>query len=208
MLDLSKENVSNYVFDDVNVPVIVTPLDSKKMDGEEIHSVDSQIFPVAIKPEKITVEESGKIYLENPPKNLIAESGKVRVEFYFNKVGLFFVSNIEKDIEIATSLSVLGFSIFSLVILIRICLPFDIYRVFLVIGLVFVSGIVMVADYFAQSPSFNLGINYSVLNEHNAAVLSIVLLVSLVLYILISFGASKLHKFIDKKREEKKYDHF
>ena len=121
-------------------------------------------------------------------------------------VVFFFL--VEKDIEVATSLSVLSFSIFSLVILIRICLPFDIYRVFLVIGLVFVSGIVMVADYFAQSPSFNLGINYSVLNEHNAVVLSIVLLVSLVLYILISFGASKLHKFMDKKREEKKYDHF
>lgn len=115
----------------------------------------------------------------------------------------------EKDVEVATSLSVLSFSIFSFVILIRICLPFDIYRFFLVVGLVFISSIVMVADYFANSAHFNLGINYSVLlNKEHALTLIVVMIVSLILYIALSYGVHVLHNYIDKKMEEKKYDRF
>lgn len=96
---IERELVLQYLMDG-NVPVTITPIVPEKVEQKDaIHSVDSQIFPVAIMPEKITVEKSGKIYLENPPKNLNTNYDSVRVEFYFNKVGLFFNSKLtsEKD---------------------------------------------------------------------------------------------------------------
>ncbi len=94
---IERELVLQYLMDG-NVPVTITPIASEKAESlNTIHSVDSQIFPVAIMPEKITVEKSGKIYLENPPKNLNTAFDSVRVEFYFNKVGLFFNSKLTTE---------------------------------------------------------------------------------------------------------------
>lgn len=122
-------------------------------------------------------------------------------------VTFFFI--YAKDVETATCLSVFSFSVFSFIILIRICLPFDIYRIFLVSGLVFIGAILMVADYFARSTKFNLGIDYDLLlGKQSVIALIIALVVALVVYIALSYGAHKLHKYIDKRREEKKYDHF
>ena len=104
-----------------------------------------------------------------------------------------------KDTELAATLSILSFTIFSFVIFIRVCLPFDVYRCFLTIGLTFIGVVVLVADYFAGT----LGINYSLVHDGSLVALILALLVGLVFYFGLSFGASKLHKYIDKKREEK-----
>jgi len=114
----------------------------------------------------------------------------------------------EKDLNLATSLSVIGFSVFGFIILIRVCLPFDVYRVLLVIGLVFMGFIVTVADFFANMEQFNLGINYRIITSHDWFVLGIVIAVALIAYIALSIGASKLHAHLDRKIEERKYDHF
>ena len=111
-----------------------------------------------------------------------------------------------KDYNSAMSLSVLAFSIFSFVIFIRVCMPFDVYRAFLVTGLTFIGVVAVIADKFAKFHLF--GIEYDSLNPKLFIALGIVLVVALALYTGLSFGASKLHKYIDKKREERKYDHF
>ena len=111
-----------------------------------------------------------------------------------------------KDYDTAMSLSVLAFSLFSFVIFIRVCMPFDVYRTLLVIGLTFVGVIAVIADKFAGFELF--GIKYETLNPHTFLVLGITLGVALIVYLLLSFGVSKLHKYLDKKREERRYDHF
>lgn len=125
------------------------------------------------------------------------------------QVGLvLFFFFYEKTPEAAITMSVLAISLFSLVILIRICLPFDVYRILLVLGIVFLTGITIVADYFAANAKINLGLQYDLLNKSRFLALLIALVVALIVYALLSFGASKLHRYIDKKREENKYDHF
>ena len=111
-----------------------------------------------------------------------------------------------KDYDSAMSLSVLAFSLFSFVIFIRVCMPFDVYRTLLVIGLTFVGVVAVIADKFAGFELF--GIKYESLNPHAFLVLGITLGVALIVYLLLSFGVSKLHKYLDKKREERRYDHF
>lgn len=112
-----------------------------------------------------------------------------------------------KDYETAKSLSVLAFSLFSFIIFIRVCLPFDVYRVFLVCGLLFIGVVSIIADVFAKQASI-FGINYSMLSAKSFLVLFIVLVVSLILYSALSMGVSKFHKYLDKLREERKqYDH-
>ena len=112
-----------------------------------------------------------------------------------------------KDYETAKSLSVLAFSLFSFIIFIRVCLPFDVYRVFLVCGLLFIGVVSIIADVFAKQASI-FGINYSMLSAKSFLVLFIVLVVSLILYSALSMGVSKFHKYLDKLREERKqHDH-
>ena len=112
-----------------------------------------------------------------------------------------------KDFETARSLSVLAFTIFSFVIFVRVCLPFDVYRSFLVVGITFIGAILTIADIFAKQISL-FEVNYSAINGKAALALIISLVVGLVVYAGLSFGASRLHKYIDKKREERKYDYF
>ena len=89
---IERELVLKYLMDG-NVPVTLTPVEEKSSD--DIHSVPSQIFPVALKPEHIKVNEDGKILLENPPQSVIGFAKRiVKVEFYFNRVGLYFTSEV------------------------------------------------------------------------------------------------------------------
>ena len=110
------------------------------------------------------------------------------------------------DYNSAMSLSVLAFSLFSFVIFIRVCMPFDVYRSLLVIGLTFIGVVAVVADKFAGFELF--GIKYESLNAHSFLVLGIALAVALVIYLALSYGVSRFHKYLDKKREERRYDHF
>ncbi|MCR4734252.1 MAG: hypothetical protein K5829_04495 [Treponema sp.] len=95
---IERELVLKYLIDG-NAPVTLTPIDENS-DDETIHSVTSQIFPIALKAEHIKVNEDGKILLENPPQSVIGfENRLVKVEFYFNRVGLFFISKVFSEKE-------------------------------------------------------------------------------------------------------------
>lgn len=93
---IERQLVLQYLIDG-NVPVTLTPVSNEKK-SESVQPVTSQIFPIALKAENIKVTESGKCYLENPPQSIIGfENKKVKVEFYFNRVGLYFIETIKKE---------------------------------------------------------------------------------------------------------------
>lgn len=92
---IERELVLQYLIDG-NVPVTVTPVESEN-DADTIHSVPSQIFPVVIKGENVKVSKSGEISLKNLPQSAVSfKSKNVKVEFYFNRVGVFFESRISE----------------------------------------------------------------------------------------------------------------
>lgn len=80
---------------------------------------------------------------------------------YFGKVISF---------DVATICSVITFSITSFVVLLRICMPFDVYRVMVLIVFGVICFAMFIADRFIPSPneySVVLMLNYSVLNSSN-----------------------------------------
>ena len=96
---IERELVLQYLIDG-NVPVTLTPIednissDKEEFEGE-IRSLTSQIFPVAIKSENMKVKKDGMILLENPAQAIKNFANKkVKVEFYFNRVGLYFISPV------------------------------------------------------------------------------------------------------------------
>ena len=118
----------------------------------------------------------------------------------------FFI--FSKDYETAKTLSVLAFSIFSFVIFIRVCLPFDIFRTLLVIGLLFIGFVLLFADILAKGVSI-FDIDYTVLTGARIFALITVLFIGVIIYIALSFGVSIIHKYLDKQREvRRKHDHF
>ena len=83
---------------DGNVPVTLAPIEENLNGDEIIHSLTSQIFPLAIKGENVQISKKGEIILENPPETVRRFINKaVRVEFYFNRVGLYFISKVEEN---------------------------------------------------------------------------------------------------------------
>lgn len=95
---IERELVLQYLIDG-NVPVTLTPIDDVSKDNKEIiRSLTSQVFPVAIKGEHIKVKKDGSILLENPPQSVQKFANtKVKVEFYFNRVGLYFESDVKES---------------------------------------------------------------------------------------------------------------
>lgn len=94
---IERELVLQYLIDG-NVPVTLTPFEDEIQSedddsGRTIKSLTSQIFPVAIRGEHVKVKKDGEILLENPPQSASDFANcNVKVEFYFNRVGLYFVS--------------------------------------------------------------------------------------------------------------------
>lgn len=83
---------------DGNVPVTLTPVEDSLGSDEIIRSLTSQIFPVAIKGDKVQVSNKGEILLEDPPDVARRFLNKtVKVEFYFNRVGLYFHSKVQEN---------------------------------------------------------------------------------------------------------------
>lgn len=83
---------------DGNIPVTLTPIEEKDSNSDNIHPVTSQVFPIALRPDNIKVQKNGKIMLENPPQSVLGFEGKtVKVEFYFNRVGLYFISKVTQE---------------------------------------------------------------------------------------------------------------
>ncbi len=98
---IERELVLQYLIDG-NVPVTLTPVEepiSSDLDNKEteIRSLTSQIFPIAIKAEHMKVKKNGVILLENPAQSVSNFADKkVKVEFYFNRVGLYFISLVKE----------------------------------------------------------------------------------------------------------------
>lgn len=95
---IERELVLQYLIDG-NVPVTVTPIedDGPEDDGSKVKPATSALFPIAIKAEQLKVLEQGIILLTNPPqnvKNFIDK--KARVEFYFNRLGLYFETKVKQ----------------------------------------------------------------------------------------------------------------
>lgn len=83
---------------DGNVPVTLTPVDESLNNDEIIHSLTSQIFPLAIKGENVQISHKGELIFENPPQSINRFINKnVKVEFYFNRVGLYFISKVRDE---------------------------------------------------------------------------------------------------------------
>lgn len=97
---IERELVLQYLIDG-NVPVTLTPLeDNTEQNDNIIKSLSSQIFPIAIKSEHLKINKEGVIALENPPQSVMQFANKdVKVEFYFNRVGLFFTSKVTETKE-------------------------------------------------------------------------------------------------------------
>lgn len=89
---IERDLVLQYLIDG-NVPVTLTAVDSEKN-----YSSVSQIFPIAVKAEHVKVQKDGKIRLENPSQSVKKFANKVvKVEFYFQQVGLFFYSDVKES---------------------------------------------------------------------------------------------------------------
>lgn len=87
---IERELVLQYLIDG-NVPVTITP--ELEPSEDEIKPLDSAVVPVAFKAEKISVLKEGIILLEDAPESILKCIEKnVRVEFYFNRIGLYFIT--------------------------------------------------------------------------------------------------------------------
>lgn len=92
---IERELVLQYLIDG-NVPVIITPVSENGTDDDEIHSLNSEIYSIAIEAEHISVLKEGIILLQNVSSQVVDFEGKkVKVEFYFNKVGLYFITEMK-----------------------------------------------------------------------------------------------------------------
>lgn len=103
---IERELVLQYLRDD-NVPLTVTLEDRPEQkdadlvenrlpsDNERLPA--SAVFPVAIKSEQISVLNQGIILLKNAARTVEPFLGKkVRVQFYFNHVGLYFITTMKE----------------------------------------------------------------------------------------------------------------
>ncbi len=97
---IERELVLKYLIDG-NVPLTIIPVQNKiKDDNLEIASSEAAVFPVAIKSTQLTILKKGRIILKNPPQKVINFlEKKVSVEFYFNKLGLSFITTMKNSKE-------------------------------------------------------------------------------------------------------------
>lgn len=97
---IERQLVLQYLMD-ANVPVTLTeevesPLPQEQEEGQIVKKVSSGVFPVALPKDRLTVLKQNIILLQNPPESVKAFDGKsVRVQFYFNKLGLYFITKVK-----------------------------------------------------------------------------------------------------------------
>ena len=93
---IERELVLQYLIDG-NVPITVTPIVEEETAGE-VKPASSAVFPVAIKAEQQKVLQQGIILLTNPSENVRNFIGQnVKVEFYFNRLGLYFETRMKES---------------------------------------------------------------------------------------------------------------
>nr|MCR5289325.1 hypothetical protein [Treponema sp.] len=90
---IERQLVLQYLMDG-NVPVVVTPV----VESSLTHMMpDAAVFPIAIRPDTMKVLEEGIILLQNPPHSVSQLRDKmVKVEFYFNRLGLSFTTIVKR----------------------------------------------------------------------------------------------------------------
>ena len=97
---IERELVLRYLLDG-NVPVTITPVFSGENCKENEHLsepdfVNSAVVPVEFKPEDISVLKEGIVLLKDAPESIAKYADKpVKVEFYFNRVGLYFITALK-----------------------------------------------------------------------------------------------------------------
>lgn len=92
---IERELVLQYLIDG-NVPITVTPIEDGEVDGK-VKPASSSVFPIAIKAEQQKVLQQGIILLTNPSENVRNFIGRnVKVEFYFNRLGLYFETRMKE----------------------------------------------------------------------------------------------------------------
>ena len=119
------------------------------------------------------------------------------------------VPNSFMTLETATTMAVLTFSIFSYVILFRVCMPFDIYRVVLMIALIIIGVIFFMIDIFVFFPNLYSGkgffqIDYSLINSQNWWLLLTIVLASIPIYMGLETISVRFYDFVIKPRRERK----
>lgn len=93
---IERDLVLQYLIDG-NVPVTLTLLENENKQTDTIQPLPSQIFPIALKADHMTVCKNGTIQLKNPPQSVVQFANKVvKVEFYFNRIGLYFNSLVKE----------------------------------------------------------------------------------------------------------------
>ena len=112
------------------------------------------------------------------------------------------------DIETAKTMGIIAFSLGSFVILFRICMPFDIYRVALFVSLVIIGCIFFAIDRFVFYPNLNgtgfFQINYNLINGNNWWLLLVVSSVSIPLYIGLETISVRLYDNVIVPHKEKR----
>lgn len=94
---IERDLVLQYLIDG-NVPVTLTVENEQQKKSDTIQPLSSQVFPVALKAEHMKVSKNGTIQLENPPQSVVQFANKnVKVEFYFNRIGLYFYSLVKES---------------------------------------------------------------------------------------------------------------
>ena len=109
--------------------------------------------------------------------------------------------------DLAIIVSVLTFSAASFIVLFRVCMPFDIYRVLLYIVLIALSAGMFVADVFMphdEGPlSLILKLNYSVLDGGNWWIPMVGFAGALIVYSILEFISVRINWIFERKEERK-----
>ena len=91
---IERQLVLRYLIDG-NAPITVSPM-QKNAPGGAVCADSSRIFPVAVRSDQMTVLEQGIILLKDPGDGVRQFVGTdVRVQFYFNRLGLYFVTKLK-----------------------------------------------------------------------------------------------------------------
>ena len=112
------------------------------------------------------------------------------------------------DIPTAIAMAVLCFSVGSFVILFRVCMPFDIYRVALFIALIIIGVIFYAIDVFVFYPNLNgtgfFQIDYHLITSTNWWILALVFALSIPLYMGLETISVRFYDYVVVPHKEKR----
>lgn len=113
------------------------------------------------------------------------------------------------NMDTAITMAVVVFTIGGYIILIRICMPFDIYRVVLLLSTAAIGIILLVIDMFTIYPNLPGGsgffkIDYGLIGSNNWWIIPSVIAAAIPIYIGLEFATKNGFKFILKKERKQK----